>query len=40
MDKISNENLILNQIEHLSLEDFDKLVNTITKENFTYLKGL
>lgn len=40
MDKILNEDLILNQLEHLSLEDFDKLVNTITKEEFTYLKGL
>lgn len=40
MDKFSNEDLILNQLEHLSLEDFDTLVNVITKEELTHLKGL
>lgn len=27
-----DENLILNQLEHLSLSDFDYLLDTITKE--------
>ncbi len=27
-----DENLILNQLEHLSLSDFDDLLNTITNE--------
>ena len=34
MDKIFdlNENLILNQLEHLSISEFDSLFDTITKE--------
>lgn len=32
MDKISNDEFILDQLQHLSLEEFDKLINTITKE--------
>ncbi len=40
MDENLNNDLILNQLQHLSLEDFDKLVGTITKDDFTNLKGL
>lgn len=32
MDKISSDEFILDQLQHLSLEEFDKLINTITKE--------
>lgn len=32
MDKNSNNDLILDQLQHLSLEDFDKLISSITKE--------
>lgn len=32
MEPNSIDEFILNQLQHLSLEDFDKLVNDITKE--------
>lgn len=32
MDRIYDDKFILDQLQHLSLEEFDKLINTITKE--------
>ena len=40
MDENSNTDLIFNQLQHLSLEEFDKLADVVTNDNFIEIKGL
>ena len=37
MDNINDENLILNELEGLSLQEFDELIDTITNEEINNL---